>query len=211
MVVIPALPACANSSGEDNLSGKIKETIEYNSEGKLTDKTKLTINLDLSEKTTTEIALTLKNVLSNEPFATNIEGTMSFTDNNGGVITLGGDLDLLTYDSGLMAKYIGLKLGDNGNLDSKVKIVFPAETWYFVSTLTYNLNEDLSFISELRLDSDGAELYSAEAQLKYAVNDNIDIMVGAELNDWVDGINDWGACKIDSNISRVYTEIVVKF
>lgn len=207
MFFVIALPVMA----EKNISGTMTESVEYNSIGELTDSTELALTFEVDENINADIVLTVSDIISDNPFGSSLEGSIAFTDDEGGVFTIGGDVDLLTYDTGVYAKYIGLKISDKANLDSKAKIVYPANTWYAVSTLSYDIKEDILLLAEVRYDSDGAENISAEAQIKYAVNKDIDVMFGVEFNDWADGINDWDSCSIDSDVDRIYAEFVYKF
>ena len=211
MILVLIFLYSINVMASNTISETVKETIEYNSEGELTDKTKISVDIDVSKDIDANIAFTVKNLISAEPIGLNLEGELIYLTDDGGKISIGGDIDLITDDSGLFVKYMGLKLGDKGNLDSKAKIEFPAQTWYAISTLAYNLSEDILLLGELRYDSDGVEIFSAEAQLKYAISKNVDITFGAELNDWEDDINDWDSYTIKSGIDKVYTEIVIKF
>ena len=76
----------------------------------------------------------------------------------------------------------------------------------------YNFDEeDLQLLAEVRLDSDGAALYSAEAQLVYDAAENTELKVGVEMNDWEDDINDWDENNILDANTKIYAGVEVSF
>ncbi len=81
-----------------------------------------------------------------------------------------------------------------------------------VANIIYNFEDDpMQLIVEGRLDSDGAALYSAEAQLVYEVADNTELKVGVEMNDWEDDINDWDEMNILDTTTKIYAGVEVTF
>jgi hypothetical protein len=78
--------------------------------------------------------------------------------------------------------------------------------------LIYNFDdEDLQLLGEVRLDSDGAAFYSAEAQLVYEAAENTELKVGVEMNDWEDDINDWDDNNILDDKTKIYAGVEVSF
>jgi len=80
-----------------------------------------------------------------------------------------------------------------------------------VATVKYALADDMDLIVEGRLDSDGAIFWSAEAQLVYALAENTDLTVGFEMNDWEDDINDYDAMNIIGTFGTLTAELAVSF
>jgi len=80
-----------------------------------------------------------------------------------------------------------------------------------VANIIYGFEDDMDLIIEGRLDSDGAALYSAEAQLVYAVAENTELKFGVEMNDWEDDINDWDEMNILDTTTKIYGGIEVSF
>jgi len=73
-------------------------------------------------------------------------------------------------------------------------------------------NDDMKLIVEGRLDSDGiGAMYSAEAQLVYAVAENTELKFGVEMNDWEDDINDWDEMNILDTTTKIYAGVEVSF
>ena len=80
-----------------------------------------------------------------------------------------------------------------------------------VATVKYALADDMDLIVEGRLDSNGAAWYSAEAQLVYALADNTDLTVGFEMNDWEDDINDYDEMNIIGTSGTLTAGLEVTF
>jgi len=171
----------------------------------------LAVTIKIDEKTKAELSFKASDLISPNPVGYDLDGSLSLSMDDGGTVKIGGDIDLLTTEIGIYAQYIGMKISEDGKLNSRIKVNLPDNTWYGVSTLIYNLNEDAILLIEARYDSDGAENFGAEAQMKYAVNENIDIKFGIEYNDWSDNINDWSKYTIKSSTDRIYAEFVFKF
>ncbi len=199
LVLIFTLPVMA----ENKWDGTVTESVEYNSLGELTDSTEIAVSTEIDEDIDASFTFTVNDLVSFNPVGLSADGTLTFQIDEGEAVELGTDIDLITYDMGIYAKYTGLAIGDKGILDTMVKGEFPANTFYGISTLTYNVNKDLDLIVEARYDSDGAESFSTEAQAKYIVNEDLDITFGAELNEWDDAII--------SDIDKVYAKFVFKF
>ncbi|MBN1617953.1 S-layer homology domain-containing protein [Candidatus Dojkabacteria bacterium] len=87
-----------------------------------------------------------------------------------------------------------------------------ANSYDAVANLIYNFDDDpIQLIAEARLDSDGAALYSAEAQLVYQAAENTELKVGVEMNDWEDDINDWDENNILDNKTKIYGGVEISF
>lgn len=76
-------------------------------------------------------------------------------------------------------------------------------------------DEPMTLTVEGRLDSDGAAPYSAEAKLKYTLDTNTSVYLGAEMNNWKADINEWDSlwCEgvIDDSVTKVYAGVDVSF
>ena len=169
-----------------------------------------TAKTEFSETTSAEATLTVDELI----FGTvglDVSGKLCFDLGEGESAELGVDVDLLTYDLAFGGKYLGLPISDDMLANAKVQYKYPTATYYGVANLIYGSGEDVELILEARYDSDGAELFSAEAQVNFAISSNIDLKVGYEYNDWSDGINDWDACEIVSDSDKVYGKLVISF
>jgi hypothetical protein len=118
----------------------------------------------------------------------------------------------------LEAEYLNLVLGDKDELSEFVfnaygeYLITAVPDFVAVANFIYSFeDEPMDLIVEGRLDSDGAALYSAEAQLQYAIAENTDLEIGVEMNDWDDDINDWDEVTILDTTTKVYAGIEVKF
>ena len=200
-----ALPVMAS-----NFAGTVTVGVDYLSTGELVDSTEISLDTVINDTTTANITLTVNELLFGT-LATSIDGTLNFDLGEGETAEVGASFDLITNDIGVYGQYLGLPIGDDMLVNGKVKVSLPANTYYAVANLVYDVDEDIGLIVEVRLDSDGAEAFSAEAKLSYAVAEDIDITIGYELNDWSDGINDWDAMEIVSDVDLAYVEVVFRF
>jgi hypothetical protein len=131
------------------------------------------------------------------------------------------EYSLLSGEIYLEGQYLNLVLGDDE--DELSEFVFNAYGEYNITTTDYTAmanfiysfeDEPMDLIVEGRLDADGAALYSAEAQLEYAVAENTDIEIGVEMNDWDAGINDWDESTeyvINDTVTTIYAGVDVSF
>jgi hypothetical protein len=136
------------------------------------------------------------------------------------VAYISAEYNLISAAIDLEAEYLNLVLGDTD------EIVFNAHgeyTFAVIPDYTALLNAIYSFeddpidvVVEGRMIADalGAPLFSAEAQLQYALADKTDLYVGVEMNDWEADINDWGDSDdwiINDNNTSVYAGIDIEF
>jgi hypothetical protein len=136
------------------------------------------------------------------------------------VAYVSAEYNLISGNIDLEAEYLNLVLGDTE------EIVFNAHGEYtfavipdYVALLNaiYSFEDDpIDVVVEGRMIADalGAPLFSAEAQLQYALADHTDLYVGVEMNDWEADINDWGDDDdwiINDNNTSVYAGIDIEF
>lgn len=132
------------------------------------------------------------------------------------------EYSILTGDITLEGEILNVVLGDDE--DELSEFVFNVHGEYTIAAVPdyvalanflYDFEDDpMVLIVEGRLDADGAVPYSAEAQLQYAVDENTDLKVGVEMNDWEADINDWSdddEWVINDNVTKVYAGIEVSF
>ena len=135
--------------------------------------------------------------------------------------TLNAEYSILNGDISLEAEILNLVLGndDEEGLSELVFNIYGAYNmdvepdYTAVANVIYSFeDEPMDLIVEGRLDSDSAAaLYSAEAQLVYAVAENTELKVGIEMNDWEDDINDWDEMNILDTTTKIYSGVEVSF
>ena len=194
----------------EDFVGTVTVGVDYDSNGDLIDSTEISVSTDISDTTVANIVLNVDELITGT-VGVDVTGKLSFDWGEGETAEIKAKVDILTGDLQFDGKYLGLSIGDDMVLNVKARYKYPSDVYYTVGTLIYDFNEDLSVIVEARLDSDGAEVFSAEAQAKYAITDDIDLKVGVELNDWADDINDWDDMEIVSDVDLIYAEIVFRF
>lgn len=121
--------------------------------------------------------------------------------------------DVLTAGVNVYAEYMNYPVDDEGEfvLSAAGEYDYPAGVYVAVATLEYDLAEDMDLIVEGRVDSDGAALWSAEIQLVYALAENTDLIVGFEMNDWDDDINDYDDMVISGTVGTLTAGLEVTF
>lgn len=128
----------------------------------------------------------------------------------GHTIGIATEFDIATssfnYIQGSILKY---SIGDDITFNAKARYNF-AGNYYAVANVAMNLGK-LNILVEGRTDSDGAVPYSVEAQLKYAVTEDLDVIVGYEINKWDDAINAWDTMKISNDSNTMYAKVVFRF
>jgi len=206
LVVALAIPVMA---GED-LAGTVTVGVDYLSTGDLIDTAEFAIETDINDDLAVSVTLDVEEMLFGTP-AVSIDGKLKFAVDEGETAEVGAELDVITSDVEAYGQYLGLPITDDILLNGKVLGNFPANTYYAVATLLYDIDEDIELIFEGRFDSDGAELFSAEAQISYAVTEDIDIIVGYELNGWTDDIDNWDDYTIDSDVDTASIKAVFRF
>lgn len=213
IAVILAFTFSAFAFAQDiNISGTFTTEAEYDFTGvmDLVDTTELTLSTAINDTTTAELVLTVEELI----FGTvgiDVSGNLCFDLGEDETAEIGVDIDLLTGDLEFGGEYLGLAIADDILINAKAKYKYPASTYYGVVTLLYDFNEDMDLVVEARADSDGAESVSLEAQLTYNVGENIDLMIGIELNDWSDDINDWDDYEILDSSDKAYAKIEFSF
>ncbi|GAG00831.1 unnamed protein product, partial [marine sediment metagenome] len=124
---------------------------------------------------------------------------------------LGIGYDLLTAIATIDANYMNYPLADDYVLSGSGEYDYPAGTYVAVATIEYDMAEDMDLIVEGRVDSDGAAFWSAEVQLIYTLAEKTELVVGFEMNDWDDDINDYDDMVISGTAGTVTAEIAVEF
>ena len=126
---------------------------------------------------------------------------------------LGVTYDVLTGGADITAEYMNYPVNDEGEfvLSGAGEYNYPVGTYVAVATIEYDMAEDMDFIVEGRVDSDGAAFWSAEVQLIYALAENTDLTVGFEMNDWDDDINDYDDMIISGTAGTLTAELAVEF
>lgn len=193
-------------------SGSFTTEAEYDLLGTLdlVDTTKLTVSTAINDTTTAQATLKIKELIFGT-VALDAEGKLKFDLGEGESAEIKVNVDLLDGDLKFGGKYMGLPIGDVGLINVKAEFKYPANTYYAVATLIYDLSDGLELLFEARIDSDGGELSSFELQANYAITDDIDLRVGAEINDWADDINDWDDLEIVDGVDKIYAKVVVNF
>jgi hypothetical protein len=141
-------------------------------------------------------------------------------DHEDSVAYVSAEYDLLTTDITLAGEYLNLYLGDEDELSEFTFNVHGEYTiaavpdYVAMANFLYSFEDDpMVLVVEGRL-VDTAPMYSAEAQLQYAVAENTDLKLGVEMNDWEADINDWSDSDdwvINDNVTKVYAGIEVSF
>lgn len=119
--------------------------------------------------------------------------------------------DILTAIATIDANYMNYPLADDYVLSGAVQYDYPAATYAGVATLEYDLAEDMDLTVEARVDSDGAAIWSAEVQLAYALAENTELIVGFEMNDWDDDIDDYDDMVISGTAGTLTAGLEVTF
>ncbi len=121
----------------------------------------------------------------------------------------------------LEGEYLNLVLGDtdefvfNAHAEYTLLTAVPDYTAMLNAIYSFE-NDPIDVVVEGRLIADalGLPLFSAEAQLQYALADHTDLYVGVEMNDWDADINDWSDSDewiINDNNTSVYAGIDIEF
>ena len=210
LILALAIPVLA---GE--LTGQVETGFEYAMPGELVDITEVSVETAVNDTTTAKVILTVEELLFGSGLVVDAEGKLQFAIDEGETAEVGAKVDVLTGDVRLRGKYLGLTFADDFALNSYAEYKYDVDdvnSYHIVSTLIYDYDEDLDVLVEGRVDSDGMDAtLSAEIQATYAVNEDTDVTVGYEINDWSDNINDWGDYDIVSDTDTVYAKVVVRF
>ncbi len=209
LVLAFALPVLA---APVEISGTFTTEAEYDFLGELdlVDTTEFTLSTAINDTTTAEATLTIEELIFGS-VGLDVSGKLCFDLGDSETAEVGVDVNLLTGDFGFGGEYSGFAITDDISINAKAEYQYPVDAYYAVTTLVYDIDENLGLLIEARVDSDGVEIFSAEAQLSYDLTDNVEVMIGVEMNDWEDDISDWDIMEITGDTDKVYGKLVVNF
>jgi len=121
------------------------------------------------------------------------------------------DYSILTAIASAQGTYMNYPFLDAYTLSGTAKYVYPTNTYAGAATLEYALADDIGLIVEARVDEDGAAIWSAEAQLAYALDTNTALTVGYEQNTWSDDLKDYDALTINDTLGTLTAGLEVSF
>ena len=121
------------------------------------------------------------------------------------------DYSIFTAIASAQGTYMNYPLADDYVLSGTALYDYPANTYAGAVTLEYALAEDMALTIEGRVDSDGAILWSAEAQLVYTLDTNTALTVGYEQNTWSDDLKDYDALTISDTLGTLTAGLEVTF
>ena len=121
------------------------------------------------------------------------------------------DYSIFTGVASAQGTYMNYPLADDYLLSGTAKYDYPAGTYAGAATLEYAMAEDMALTVEGRVDSDGADFWSAEAQLVYTLDTNTTLTVGFEMNDWDDDIDDYDTLVISGTSGTLTAGLEVTF
>jgi len=137
------------------------------------------------------------------------------------VAYISAEYNLYASTLDLEGEYLNLVVGDTDefvfNVHGEYTLLAAVPDYTAMLNAIYSFEDDpIDVVLEGRLIADalGAPLFSAEAQLQYALADHTDLYVGVEMNDWDADINDWGDSDewiINNNNTSVYAGIDIEF
>ena len=206
VVIAFAFPVVAS----DDYTGTVTVGADYNSDGELIDIAEFEVETDISETVDVSVALETEGLLFDDSDVAVIT-KLKYDSGDGETGELKAKVDPLTGDLKFDGKYEGLLIGDDMTVGVKAQYKYPVGTYYTVGTLVYDLDEETEIIVEGRVDSDGTVPFSAEVQVIYAFREDIDVIVGYELNDWSDDINDWDDMEIEGDVDTAYVRVEFRF
>ena len=202
MLLAFAIPAMA--------TGSVTGYIEYNDAATeiYSDYLELKLNTKVSDDLTTGLTITINDINAVDPL--DVAASLDLIFAKGHTIGVATEIDIatssFTYIQGNILKY---SLDDDLTFNAKARYNF-AGNYYAVANVAMDLGK-FDLLVEGRVDSDGTVPYSAEAQLKYAVTKDLDVIVGYEINGWTDAINAWDKMTITSDANTMYAKIIYKF
>jgi len=191
-------------------TGTITTSVETHDFAIYTDTTEIYFESKLSEDMTAGITLTVNDLIFDAPITSSVDVTLDFLLEEAAA-QLGAGIDISSGDYYIKAKLLGFSIADGINLNAKAKYNMPAGDYWAVANLVCDVGDSMDLILEARTDSDGFVPYSFEAQLTYAVTEDIDVVVGYEVNGWDDGINDWDSMSISDDSETAYGKVVFRF
>jgi hypothetical protein len=114
------------------------------------------------------------------------------------------EYDLLTAGLTGFARYMNYPLSDDFVLSGFAKYTYPSGVYVGAATLEYALAEDMDLMVEARADSAGVgALWSAEAQVTYALATNTKLTFGFEMNDWSDDLKDYDVISSCEDLTHI--------
>jgi len=114
------------------------------------------------------------------------------------------EYDFLTAGITGFGRYMNYPLADDFVLSGFAKYIYPTNVYVGAATLEYALAEDMVLSVEGRVDSVGVgALWSAEAQIAYALATNTKLTFGFEMNDWSDDIKDYDVISSCEDLTHI--------
>jgi hypothetical protein len=141
------------------------------------------------------------------PVTTTVRGTLLYVPEDaaeGENADVYAEYDLLTAGLTGFARYMNYPLSDDFVLSGFAKYTYPSGVYVGAATLEYALAEDMDLSVEGRADSAGVgALWSAEAQVTYALATNTKLTFGFEMNDWSDDIKDYDVISTCEDLTHI--------
>jgi len=114
------------------------------------------------------------------------------------------EYNLLTAELTGFGRYMNYPLSDDFVLSGFAKYTYPSGVYVGAATLEYALAEDMDLSVEGRADSAGVgAIWSAEAQVTYALATNTKLTFGFEMNDWSDDIKDYDVISTCEDLTHI--------
>jgi hypothetical protein len=141
------------------------------------------------------------------PVTTTVRGTLLYVPEDaaaGENADVYAEYDLLTAGLTGFARYMNYPLSDDFVLSGFAKYTYPSGVYVGAATLEYALAEDMDLSVEGRADSAGVgAIWSAEAQVTYALATNTKLTFGFEMNDWSDDIKDYDVISTCEDLTHI--------
>jgi hypothetical protein len=141
------------------------------------------------------------------PVTTKVRGTLLYVPEDaaaGENADVYAEYDLLTAGLTGFARYMNYPLSDDFVLSGFAKYTYPSGVYVGAATLEYALAEDMDLSVEGRADSAGVgAIWSAEAQVTYALATNTKLTFGFEMNDWSDDIKDYDVISTCEDLTHI--------
>ncbi|GAB4117643.1 MAG: hypothetical protein Kow00103_14520 [Candidatus Caldatribacteriota bacterium] len=202
--VLPGFAPTMTDYSADTLGGYVQAKYPFDEE--FTGKVKFTYEMDS--------AMTA-------PVTQKVRGTLNYVPEDaaaGEKAEVYLEYNFLTAAVTAFGKYMNYPLADDFVLSGFVKYVYPTNKYVGAATLEYDLADDMDLMVEGRVDSAGAALWSAEAQVTYAIATNTKLTFGFEMNDWSDDLKDYDpidTCEdqttILDNVGTLKAQLTVSF
>ena len=141
------------------------------------------------------------------PVTTKVRGTLLYVPKDaaaGENADVYAEYNLLTAGLTGFARYMNYPLADDFVLSGFAKYTYPTNVYVGAATLEYALTEDMDLMVEARADSAGVgALWSAEAQVTYALATNTKLTFGFEMNDWSDDLKDYDVIDTCEDLTHI--------